>query len=81
MSGHVEFAVDKVALGQVFPSSSVSPANSHSTGCSTLINRAGTIGELVADVTSGFSLTASQEIKRKIKMLKTLQSQKQNNRM
>jgi hypothetical protein len=33
----VGFVVDKVALGQVFFSTSVSPANSHSTDCSTII--------------------------------------------
>jgi hypothetical protein len=32
----VGFVVDKAALGQIFRSFSVSPAN-HSTGCSTLI--------------------------------------------
>jgi hypothetical protein len=31
------FVVDKVALGQVSPSTSVSPASSHSTDCSTFI--------------------------------------------
>jgi hypothetical protein len=35
-SGHVGFVVDEVALGQVFPSTSVSPANFHSTDCSIL---------------------------------------------
>jgi hypothetical protein len=41
-----------------FPSPSVSPANSHSTDCSTFIimsSGAGTIGELMADVPSGLS--------------------------
>jgi hypothetical protein len=33
----VEFVVDKVALGQVFPSTSVSPANLYSTNFSTII--------------------------------------------
>jgi hypothetical protein len=33
----VGFVVDKVALGQVFPSTSVSPANHHSTNFSMLI--------------------------------------------
>jgi hypothetical protein len=33
----VVFLVDKVALGRVSPSTLVSPANSHSTDCSTLI--------------------------------------------
>jgi hypothetical protein len=32
----VEFVVDKVALGQVFPSTSVSPANLHSANFSTI---------------------------------------------
>jgi hypothetical protein len=36
-SGHVGFVVDKVALGRFSPSTSVSPANSHSTDCSTFI--------------------------------------------
>jgi hypothetical protein len=37
-SSHVRFVVDKVEVTQVFfPSTSVSPANSHSTDCSTLI--------------------------------------------
>jgi hypothetical protein len=36
-SGHVGFVVDKVALGGFSPTTSVSPANSHSTDCSTLI--------------------------------------------
>jgi hypothetical protein len=33
----IRFVVDKVALGQVPPNTSVSPANSHSTDCCTLI--------------------------------------------
>jgi hypothetical protein len=37
-SGHVGFMVDEVALGQFFPSTSVSPASSHSTSCSVFIN-------------------------------------------
>jgi hypothetical protein len=36
-SGHVGFVVDKVALGRFSPSTSVSPANLHSTNCSTII--------------------------------------------
>jgi hypothetical protein len=36
-SGHVGFVVDKVTLGQVSPSTSVSPANSHSTDSSSII--------------------------------------------
>jgi hypothetical protein len=37
-SGRVGFVVEKVALEQVFfPSTSVSPANLHSTNCSTII--------------------------------------------
>jgi hypothetical protein len=36
-SSHVRYVVDKVALGQVFsPSTSVSPANLHSTNFSTI---------------------------------------------
>jgi hypothetical protein len=33
----VGFVVDKVALGQFSPSTAVSPANLHSTDCSTII--------------------------------------------
>jgi hypothetical protein len=36
-SGHVGFVVDKVSLDRFCPRASVSPANSHSTDCSTLI--------------------------------------------
>jgi hypothetical protein len=36
-SGHVGFMVDKVAWGTFPPSTSVSPANSHSTDCYTFI--------------------------------------------
>jgi hypothetical protein len=35
-SGHVGFVVDKVALGQVFSEYFGSPANLHSTNCSTI---------------------------------------------
>jgi hypothetical protein len=52
--------------GTFFPSTSVSPANSHS-DYSTFIAIyppvAGTTGEFVADVPSGLSLTPSQEKK------------------
>jgi hypothetical protein len=37
MSGHVGFLVNKVALGKFSPSTSVSPANPHSTDCSIII--------------------------------------------
>jgi hypothetical protein len=36
-SGHVGYVMDKVVLGRFSPSTSVSPASSHSTNCSTLI--------------------------------------------
>jgi hypothetical protein len=36
-SGNVGFVVDKVALGQLSPTTSVSLANHHSTNCSTII--------------------------------------------
>jgi hypothetical protein len=36
-SGHVRFVVDKMTLGKVFCSTSVSPADSHSIDCPTLI--------------------------------------------
>jgi hypothetical protein len=49
--------------GRFFPSTSVSPATFHSTDCFTLISGPGTIGETVADLPSGLSLTLSQETK------------------
>jgi hypothetical protein len=67
--------MDKVALGQVFSGYFGSPANSHSIDSSTFIiiiiyhPGAGTIGQLVADVPSGLSLTQSQETKNKKKLL------------
>jgi hypothetical protein len=36
-SVHVGYVVDKVALGQALPSTSLSLANLHSTDCSTII--------------------------------------------
>jgi hypothetical protein len=62
-SGHVGFVVDKVALGAGFlrvlrfilPTAPHSPSSS----------RAGTIGQSVADVPSGLSLSAPQETKKR----------------
>jgi hypothetical protein len=67
-SGHVGFVVDKVALGQVFSEYFDFPCQ-----CSFhrllhthhLSSGAGTIGQLVADVPSGLSLTPPQETKKK----------------
>jgi hypothetical protein len=53
-SGHVGFVVDKVALGQVFSEYFLS-------------SEAGTIGQLVADVSSGHSLTPPRETLKKCK--------------
>jgi hypothetical protein len=39
ISGHVGLVVNKVALGQCFSKYCVCPADSHSTNCSTIINR------------------------------------------
>jgi hypothetical protein len=57
-----------MVLGQVSPSTSVSCANSQFTDCSTLIIniRVGTIGQIVADVPSGLSLTLPQEKEGKV---------------
>jgi hypothetical protein len=58
--------------GRVFPSSLVSPANSHSTDCSTLIIcHSGLVqqAQLVADVLSGLSLTPPQETKKKVQKI------------
>jgi hypothetical protein len=52
--------------GRFFPSTSVFPANSHSTDCSTfiiIIIGAGITGQLVADVPSGLSLSPPPETK------------------
>jgi hypothetical protein len=67
-SGHVGFVVDKVALGQVsseyfdfpcqFSFHRLLHIHHH------LSSRAGTIGQLVADVPSGLSLTAPQKNKK-----------------
>jgi hypothetical protein len=71
MSGHVGFVVDKVALGQVFSEYFGFP-------CQFSFHRllhihhhhqssgAGTIGQLVADVPSGLSLTPPQETKKEL---------------
>jgi hypothetical protein len=68
-SGHVEFVVDEVKLGRFSPSTSVSPANFHSTDYSTLMSSgAGTVvGPVEADVPSGLSLNSSHEIKKKFR--------------
>jgi hypothetical protein len=67
-SGHTRFVVDKVAMGQVsskyfsFPcqfSFHIHPHHHLSSG-------AGTIGQIVANVPSGLSLTPSQKIKKKM---------------
>jgi hypothetical protein len=52
------FLVDNVTVGNVSPSTSVSPPNHLSFG-------AGIIGEIVADVPYGLSLTRSHETKKK----------------
>jgi hypothetical protein len=59
-SGHVAFVVGKVALGRFSPSTSVSPANSHSTDCSILT---GTVDPYEADEPSGLSLTLPDELR------------------
>jgi hypothetical protein len=69
-SGRVGFLVNKVAWGRVFPSTWVSlpilisPTAPHSSSSSSLLfSGTGTIGQLVADVPSGLSLTQPQQIK------------------
>jgi hypothetical protein len=70
-SGHLRFVVDKVALKQVFSKYFVFPCqfsfhrllhNHHH-----LSSGAGTIGQLVADVPSGLSLTSLQKTKKENK--------------
>jgi hypothetical protein len=62
----VGFVVDEVALGLVFSDYFGFPDNSHSTHHH-LPSGAGTIGQLVADVPSGLSLTPPQETNKKKK--------------
>jgi hypothetical protein len=61
--------------GSFSQSTSVSPANSHSTDCSLHTHHpssgAGTIGQLVGDVPSGLSVTPSQETKKKLLISRT----------
>jgi hypothetical protein len=68
-AGHMRFVVNKVALGQVFPTTSVFPVkfplhrllHAHH-----LPSEAGAIGELVTDVPSELSLTPPHETKPKL---------------
>jgi hypothetical protein len=67
-SGHVGFVVDKVALGQVFSEYfgfSSQFAFHRLLHTHHLSSVAGIIGQLMADVTSGLSLTPPQETKKK----------------
>jgi hypothetical protein len=61
----VGYVADKVALGRFSPITSVSPANSHSTDCSTFITYHPGLVQLVADVPSGLILTPPKETKKK----------------
>jgi hypothetical protein len=63
MSSHVGFVVDKVALGQVSSEYFGFPCqfSFHRMLHTYLSSWAGTIGQLVADVPSGLSLTPPQE--------------------
>jgi hypothetical protein len=56
-SGHIGFVVDKAALGQVFSKYS---------------SRSGTIGQIVANVPSGLSLTPPQEKKKNVSRLEAV---------
>jgi hypothetical protein len=65
--GHVGFAVDKVALGQAFSEYSGFPCQF---SCHRLLHihhlssEAGTIGQILADVSSELSLTSAHETKK-----------------
>jgi hypothetical protein len=67
-SGHVRFVVDKVALGQVYSEYFGFPCqfSFHQLLHTNLSSGAGTIGQLVADIPSGLSLTPPQETKKKV---------------
>jgi hypothetical protein len=73
-SGHVGFVVDKVALGQVFSQYFSFPCqfSFHQMLHTHLSSGAGSIGQLVADVPSGLSLTPLYEYKKE-KYLSTKQ--------
>jgi hypothetical protein len=64
--GHVGFVVDKVALKQVFSEYFGFPCqfSFHQMLNTHLLSGAGTIGQLVADVPSGLSLTPPHEMKK-----------------
>jgi hypothetical protein len=64
-SGYVEFEVDKVALEQISPEYFGFPCqfSFHRTPHTHLLSGDGTIGQLVADVPTGLSLTPPHEIK------------------
>jgi hypothetical protein len=65
-SGHVGFVVDKVALGQVFSEFFDFPCQfSFHRLLYHLSSGAGTIGQILADVPSGLSLTQPQQTKKK----------------
>jgi hypothetical protein len=67
MSGHVEFVVDEVALGQVFSEYISFPCQfsfHRLLHIHHLSSRAGTIGQTVAAVPSGLSLNPPQETKK-----------------
>jgi hypothetical protein len=67
-SGRVGFMVEKVALGEVFSEYFGFPSqfSFHQLLHTHLSSEAGTIGELVADVPSAFSLTPPQVTKRNL---------------
>jgi hypothetical protein len=67
-SGHVGFVVDQMVLGQVFSEYFGFPCqlSFHRLLHTHLSSGAGTIGQLVADVPSGLSLTPPQETKKKV---------------
>jgi hypothetical protein len=67
----VGFVVDRVALGQVFSKYFGFPCQfsfHRLLHIHQLSSEAGRIGQLVADVTSGLSLTLSEETKKKTKL-------------
>jgi hypothetical protein len=73
LAGHVGFVVDKVALEQLFSEYFGFPCQFsfhrllHIHNHHHLSSGAGTIGQLVADVPSGLSLTSPQETKKQKK--------------
>jgi hypothetical protein len=73
-SGHLEFVVDRVTLGQVFPGYFSFPCQFHQMLQTHLSSGAGTLGQFVSNVPSRLSLTPPHEIKKKLEHYMNIRS-------